>query len=73
VGRVVIENIVNGGFEGEIWPVNPKYKEVAAHRCYARVRDIPSVPDLAVIVTPPATVPDLIAELCEKGTKKLLS
>jgi acetyltransferase len=49
--------------------VNPKYKEVAGHRCYSRVHDIPSVPDLAVIVTPPATVPDLIRELCEKGTK----
>ena len=34
VGRVVINNIVNGGFEGEIWPVNPKYNEVAGRRCY---------------------------------------
>jgi acetyltransferase len=69
VGRVVIDNIVNGGFEGEVWPVNPKYSEVAGRRCFSRVKDIPAVPDLAVIVTPPATVPDLIYELGEKGSR----
>ena len=69
VGRVVIDNIVNGGFEGEVWPVNPKYGEVAGRRCFSRVKDIPAVPDLAVIVTPPATVPGLIRELGQKGTR----
>ena len=69
VGRVVINNIVNGGFEGEIWPVNPKYQQVAGRRCYARANDIPGIPDLGVIVTPPATVPALVRELGEKGTR----
>ncbi|MEP9373655.1 bifunctional acetate--CoA ligase family protein/GNAT family N-acetyltransferase [Mesorhizobium sp. KR1-2] len=69
VGRVVMDNIVAGGFEGEIWPVNPKYDLVAGRRCYARVKDIPGVPDLAVIVTPPSVVPDLIRQLGEKGTR----
>ena len=53
VGRVVFDNIVGGGFEGEIWPVNPKRSEVAGHRCYGRAADLPGVPDLAVILTPP--------------------
>jgi acetyltransferase len=69
VGRIVIRNIVAGGFEGDIWPINPKYREVEGLRCYARVGDIPGVPDLAVIVTPPDTVPGIIAELGEKGTR----
>lgn len=69
VGRVVINNIIAGGFEGDIWPVNPKYEEVAGRRCFSSVKDIPGVPDLAVIVTPPQTVPDLIRELGEKGTR----
>jgi acetyltransferase len=69
VGRVVISNIVNSGFEGDVWPVNPKYKEVAGRRCFSRIKDIPSVPDLAVIVTPPPSVPGLIHELGEKGTR----
>ena len=69
VGRVVIGNIVDGGFQGDVWPVNPKYTKVAGRRCFSRIEDIPSVPDLAVIVTPPASVPDLIRELGEKGTR----
>ncbi|MCR4266199.1 bifunctional acetate--CoA ligase family protein/GNAT family N-acetyltransferase [Nitratireductor sp. ZSWI3] len=69
VGQIVMQNLLVGGFEGEIWPVNPKYTEVAGRRCYRRVRDIPAVPDLAVILTPPQAVPGLIGELGKKGTR----
>ncbi|MEX0957165.1 MAG: bifunctional acetate--CoA ligase family protein/GNAT family N-acetyltransferase [Rhizobiaceae bacterium] len=69
VGRVVMRNIVAGGFEGDIWPVNPKYREVEGLHCYARVRDIPGVPDMAVIATPPDTVPGIISDLGKKGTR----
>lgn len=69
LGRVVIENVLAAGFEGEIWPVNPKHGEVAGLRCYRRVADVPGAPDLAVIVTPPKTVPALIRELGAKGTR----
>ena len=69
VGRVVFENIVTGGFEGEIWPVNPKYSQVAGRRCYARAADLPEVPDLGVIVTPPETVPGIVRDLSAKGTR----
>ncbi|MGO4640220.1 GNAT family N-acetyltransferase [Mesorhizobium sp. 2RAF45] len=69
VGRIVLENIVGGGFEGEIWPVNPKHSQVAGHRCYGRVADLPGIPDLAVIVTPPDTVPAIVRVLGEKGTR----
>ncbi|RNJ41851.1 GNAT family N-acetyltransferase [Mesorhizobium erdmanii] len=69
VGRVVFDNIVNGGFEGEIWPVNPKYSQVAGRRCYAGVADLPDIPDLGVIVTPPDTVPGIVRELGDKGTR----
>lgn len=69
VGRVVMNNIVAGGFEGEIFPVNPKYRDVGGRRCLARVADIPDAPDLAIIITPPETVPGLVRELGEKGTR----
>ncbi len=69
VGRVVFDNIVNGGFAGEIWPVNQKYSEVAGRRCYAMAADLPGVPDLGVIVTPPETVPAIVRDLAEKGTR----
>ncbi len=69
VGRIVLNNIVAGGFAGEIWPVNPKYDALAGRPCYRRVADVPGVPELAIIVTPPGTVPGLIDELGRKGTR----
>jgi acetyltransferase len=69
VGRIVMENIVAGGFEGDIWPVNPKYGEVAGLRCYHGATELPAAPDLGVIVTPPATVPGIVADLGAKGCR----
>lgn len=69
VGATVMRNLLAGGFEGPIWPVNLRHREVAGRPAVARVRDLPAVPDLAVICTPPATVPGLIGELGARGTK----
>lgn len=69
LGQILMRNIIEAGFTGEIWPINPKYDEVAGRHCYARVGDIRGVPDFAVIATPPETVPGLIYELGEKGTR----
>jgi acetyltransferase len=69
LGRVVMSNILSAGFSGPVWPVNPKYDEVAGLQCFRRVEDIDGVPDLAVIVTPAARVPGIIDELGRKGTR----
>jgi acetyltransferase len=69
VGEVVLHNIIAGGFAGAIYPVNPKYDSVAGLPCYARAKDLPEAPDLAVIITPPQTVPRLIGEFGERGTR----
>ncbi len=69
VGRVVLKNIIEGGFEGAIWPVNPKYRKLMGLACHASADALPGIPDLAVIVTPPATVPGIIAELGAKGCR----
>jgi acetyltransferase len=69
VGFVTAKNLLAGGFEGPIMPVNPKHKAVAGILTYPDVASLPVVPDLAVICTPPATVPGLIGELGAKGTK----
>ncbi|AJC22494.1 bifunctional acetate--CoA ligase family protein/GNAT family N-acetyltransferase [Pandoraea pulmonicola] len=69
VGTTVLQNIVDGGFQGDIYPVNPKYAMLADRKCYRNVADLPQAPDLAVICTPPATVPDLIRELGARGTR----
>lgn len=69
VGRIVMKNLIDAGFPGEIYPVNPKYSTVMGHDCAPSTQKLPTAPDLAVIMTPSQTVPDIIAELGEKGTR----
>jgi acetyltransferase len=69
VGAVVLRNLRRGGFRGELSLVNPHHQTLDGLPVYPTVADLPSAPDLAVIVTPPDTVPGLIAELGARGTK----
>lgn len=69
VGATVMNNLVQGGFAGPIVPVNPKYDSVAGLRAFASLADLSIVPDLAVVCTPPSTVPDLIQRLGQIGTR----
>lgn len=69
VGATVMRNLLAGGFAGPILPVNPKHKAVAGVLAYPDVASLPLTPDLAVVCTPPCTVPGLIAELGTRGTK----
>ena len=69
VGGTLWRNMVGGGFAGPLYPVNPKHAHLGGQRCYANVGRLPQAPDLAVICTPPATVPKLIAQLAARGTK----
>jgi acetyltransferase len=69
VGATVMQNLLAGGFAGPILPVNPKHKAVAGVLAYPDVASLPLTPDLAVICTPPRTVPGLIAELGVYGVR----
>ncbi|MET0651300.1 MAG: bifunctional acetate--CoA ligase family protein/GNAT family N-acetyltransferase [Hyphomicrobiaceae bacterium] len=69
VGLITARNLLGGGFAGPVWFVNPKYGAIEGHACHPSVASLPAVPDLAVLVTPPATIPELIAELGAKGTR----
>jgi acetyltransferase len=69
VGATVLKNLVVGGFAGPIMPINPKYDMLDGLKVYSRIEQLPSAPDLAVICTPPTTIPTLISELGARGTK----
>jgi len=69
VGQVVLQNVTQGGFAGRIYPVNPKYDHLGDLKCYRRIADLPEAPDVAVIMTPALTVPEIVTELGRKGTK----
>src|ERR1043165_2530727 len=67
VGRTVFQNLGRGGFEGVVYPVNPKRKSVLAVRAYPDLSSIPEKVDLAVICTPAKTVPGIIQECLKAG------
>ena len=67
VGHSIIKNLVDHGFEGDVYPVNPKADEVMGYRCYADLKDVPDGVDLAVIAVPANLVPGLIEECGRKG------
>lgn len=69
VGNLVMHNLLEGGFDGPIMPVNPKRRAVAGVLTYPDVTSLPVIPDLAVICTPPATVPKIIDDLGKHGTR----
>ena len=69
VGATVWANLRHGPFKGTLYAVNPKHRKLGSEPVFARAADLPSVADLAVICTPPATVAKLIAELGELGTR----
>ena len=69
IGGIVMRNLLKLGFDGPIMPVNPKYPAVAGVLTYPSIDSLPLTPDLAVICTPPATVPGLIDQLGERGTR----
>jgi acetyltransferase len=69
VGAVVAENLTRSGFQGPVWPVNPKHREIAGLKTFRDVEALPEPPDLAVICTPPDVVPGLIGQLGTRGTR----
>ena len=68
IGAAVWHNLSSGNYQGALYAVNPKYRMLGNHPVLARASDLPSVPALAIICTPPATVPALIQELAKLGT-----
>ncbi len=68
-GSVILSHIITGHFKGKVYPVNPKEKEILGLKAYSNVKALPETPDLAVVVTPPFSVPQVLQECAEKGIK----
>jgi acetyltransferase len=67
VGGITLRNLVGGGFNGVVYPVNPKREAVLGIPCYPDVKSLPKTPDLAVIMTAAKWVPQLIKDCGEAG------
>lgn len=72
LGYGVLSNIIESGFKGNVYPVNPKAGQILGLKCYPSVLDIPDEVDLAVIVVPAPLVPDVAEECGKKGVKGLI-
>jgi acetyltransferase len=69
VGATVLRNLLQGGFDGPVYPVNSHHQMLEGQVVYAEVAQLPQAPDLAVICTPPAAVPGVIAQLGAIGCR----
>ncbi|HYE35204.1 GNAT family N-acetyltransferase [Methylocaldum sp.] len=69
VGARIYQNLLEGGFKGPIYPINPKYQLVRDQVCFTSIEDVKNHVDLAIIATPAATVPLIIRACGQQGVK----
>ncbi|MBB5850409.1 acetate--CoA ligase family protein [Amycolatopsis umgeniensis] len=67
IGNSVMKNLVNGGFAGEIHPINPKAAEILDRKAYPSISDVPGDVDVAVFAIPAKFVPAALEQAGRKG------
>lgn len=68
----LVRVLLKHGFQGAVYPVTPSHAEVEGLRAYASVSELPEAPDVALVITPATTVPDLIAQCGAKGIRNAI-
>jgi len=71
-GYVVVKTLLNAGFAGKIYPVNPSYPEVLGLKAYSSIKEIPEKIDLAIIMINRRSVPNVMRECAGKGIKAVI-
>jgi acyl-CoA synthetase (NDP forming)/RimJ/RimL family protein N-acetyltransferase len=66
IGRAVLRNLLAGGFEGPVYPVNPNARSVQSVRAWASILDVPDAVDLAIVSVPANEVNDVVAQCATK-------
>jgi acetyltransferase len=72
VGYIIFNNLIGSGYNGVVFPINPKRNSVQGVKTFNSVSDLPEKVDLAVIATPAETVPDLVEECGKAGIKGIV-
>jgi acyl-CoA synthetase (NDP forming) len=68
----VVKNMLHFGFRGGIYPINPdpsKYREVLGLKVYGDINEVAEAADLAVVITPPPTIPEIVQKCATGGVK----
>ncbi len=67
IGNSVMKNIINGGYVGALYPINPRADEILGKQCYKSVKDIPGEVDVAIFAVPAKFCAAAMTEVGEKG------
>jgi acetyltransferase len=69
LGTFVFANVLGSHFQGTVYPVNPKYEQVKGLAAFRSIDDLPETPDLIVVATPAAAVPEIIRAAGKRGVR----
>jgi acyl-CoA synthetase (NDP forming) len=72
LSTIFYNNLIDGGFKGKVYPVNPKYSEFYGTACYPNVLAIPEQVDQVAVLIPANFVLDIVKECAQKGVKAVL-
>jgi acetate---CoA ligase (ADP-forming) len=72
IGGEILHNLLNYGFKGAVYPVNPAADVIENVKCYSTIEAVPGPVDLAVIVVPAVHVVEVAAACARKGVKALV-
>lgn len=68
-GNIILSNILESGYKGKIYPINPLRKEILGIKCYPSLSSITGKVDLAVVIVKNHLVPDVLEEAGKIGVK----
>ncbi len=68
-GHMLLASILNGGYQGKVYPINPREDIVEGLKCFPSVKDVPDEVDLAIVVVPALIVANVIEECVAKGVQ----
>src|SRR4030042_4503166 len=66
-GTFILRSLQGMGFEGDLYPVNPRHQEILGLRCYPDIASLPAGLDLAMLSVPPGAVPSLVRACAHSG------
>jgi len=69
VGHIILANLMESGFKGGLYPINPRYQEVLGLKCFPTITDVPGSVEMAVVVVPAKFVLQVMEECGQKGVK----
>ena len=72
IGSALIDNLIQGGYTGTIIPVNPNHETIHGLKAYATITEVESAPEMAIIATPIATVPEIVHQCVRAGTQGVI-